>query len=329
MKQFIKFVAGMLAVSFLAVCMISCSNDSSDSNDNPTTELTTLDLRIKKGGTAYAASNTTSTANVARSVEVNTDKDLWNEEITSSTYCSVDNVEGGLKFTIKKPNTGYTDGFGYLAIYRVEKINGEQTETTKAVLPWGIEDDEYTCIYPLCEPDEHYVFKVQMEPKEVDRDSQRYEWLSIVAEDGIGDIDYSGIKDSRHCTMTYDGTKPTLNLVDCIAPINAKNLTKNITFFLSDATIDWTKTNATVWVREYSEAYDADAEDSFKTVVENFTDYDGVTLISFNTLMETTNQDINKTHFFGEYYFGFTVDEGSGIDSWGTGVVRSPIVSFQ
>ena len=430
MKKLGLSVVGATALcAALAFSFAGCSN-SAGVPVNPVTpvnnESKILDMRIKKNGQVVDG--------IAMSVTENFGDGIWTSDCLSSTYCAVENVTGGLKFTIKRPNDDcynpekckevkqvdangnpvysyeyvgagngsynavlenvgqgnggfkkvydfvgdgkgayklengaytyvgfpngnynerivnvgqgngdygtvyknvgqgngnyeYTDtkkvygGWGYTAIYREEKIKGEIVQTTCAVVSTG--GDKVECVYPLCEPGERYVFKVQIEPSDVNtyRDFQRYEWLSITAEDGIGDIDYSNINIGKHCNLTYDGTKPTVKLVDCIAP-NAKEVKPLVSFFVTDSedgsAIDWETPNATKWFYEYRGKSENDDEIPAENVSTGFGHG------SFKDMLEKTG----KKRFFAQYFYSFEVSKGSGISSWKTAGVDSQIVSF-
>lgn len=210
-------------------------------------------------------------------------------------------------------------GWGYTAIYREEKINGQGLQTTCAVLSNSYSDDKVECFYPLCEEGDRYVFKVQFDPADVNtyRDDQRYEWLVVNAEGGIGDIDYSNINEARWCNLTYDGTTPTAKIFNCIPPNNADNVKPFIIYFATDSTdknaIDWETPNATKWIYEY-EGKSQNDDELPKEVVRYFTD------LLFAS---------GKERFFAQYFYTFEVKEASGIKQWRTAGIDSQIVSFR
>ena len=210
-------------------------------------------------------------------------------------------------------------GWGYTAIYREEKINGQGLQTTCAVLSNSYSDDKVECFYPLCEEGDRYVFKVQFDPTDVNtyRDDQRYEWLVVNAEGGIGDIDYSNINEARWCNLTYDGTTPTAKIFNCIPPNNADNVKPFIIYFATDSTdknaIDWETPNATKWIYEY-EGKSQNDDGLPKEVVRYFTD------LLFAS---------GKERFFAQYFYTFEVKEASGIKQWRTAGIDSQIVSFR
>lgn len=326
-----RFRSLAVLASFAAfACLAGCSDDSGG-DDAP---LAKLDLRIKKAGIAYSGGTEAASASVvyapgaggglggfassSRSVEEK-DGDLWNADKTETTNCKVENIEGGLKFTIKKP-AGFSEGFGYVAIYRVEQINGKETGTTKAVVDcWGSTEDSVDCTYPLCEPGERYVFYVQIEPKVADRDLQRYEYLSIKAESGIGDIDYTGLSDSRHCTLSWDGSKASVELIDCIAPNNAKNLKADVGLFLCRGSVDWETNGATTY---YGSSFKSG--ETYRVITDTI--YNGTEDQAVKAPLSDGKGDY--THFFAQYSFEFQVDGATGIKSWGTGAVESKVCSF-
>lgn len=236
-------------------------------------------------------------------------------------YNDVGLGNGSYEYTDKQKKYG---GWGYTAIYREELIDGKVVQTTCAAVSNHYDGNQVECFYPLCEPGERYVFKVQIEPSDVNtyRAYQRYEWLAVTALGGIGDIDYSNINAERHCDLSYDGTKPIVKLVDCIAP-NAKNVKTLIGFFVTDSVngseVDWETPNATIWFNDYNGTSENDNEIATENVVTYFGQG------TFNDMLEKSG----KKRFFAQYFFSFEVNEGSGISFWKTAGVDSQIVSFR
>ena len=146
-------------------------------------------------------------------------------------------------------------GWGYTAIYRSQKIDGKVYSTTCAVLPsFGNMDDTLECIYPLSTPGEKNVFFISMESV----DSYNYyeykkgEDISIVAEDGLGDIDCIAARKNAQVNLTYDGEKPvvSVNNYDIQFPEYVINI--NSVYDVDIGNGDWDTEYATKWYISYN-----------------------------------------------------------------------------
>jgi hypothetical protein len=180
---------------------------------------------------AYDAGGQSST--VSQLPGDNFDEKLFTTDRLQTSHVKVENVTGGLKFTITRPaddvfnpnfevSEGVYGGFNWVGIARCDYINGEFSDwTTVASLPaweWdshqNSHQDTFTCFYPLCEPGERYVFLVTVQP-ENPRDHREFcktEFISVIALDGIGDIDYSYLDESRKFDLQFDGVKPLVTI---------------------------------------------------------------------------------------------------------------------
>ena len=252
MKKAVKTFFALAAIS-LALCSCSDSGSSGSDGDNGT-ENRVLDLRIQNGG-------------VAR----------WIEKEVSGTYeaetdlVKVTAESDGMHFTIKNPATlagsdeKYKEGCNWIGVYRLENIGGEEIQTTLAVvdkLPFepGYEDENgqwwpktpdesISFVYPLCEAGEQYKFKVQIEPQRgldengienpVDRDHGYFHYLTLTAKGGIGDIDYSNLKNGEWVFASYSDNKATVWIENVIPPQDSvvKNVGTYIDIFYGDK--DW------------------------------------------------------------------------------------------
>lgn len=193
MMKIRNFVFGIALIC--AICFTSCSDGSSSSESNDTSSRV-LDLRIKKNGVVH---------NSSRSIENAA-------EITQTAHVKATAVSGGIQFEIKLPSDAT-----YLEIRRLEDIEGmEDFWTTRCELQdaWKYVGQPYKFVYPLCEPGEKYKFNIGIQVNSKDLDA---EIIIITATDGIGDIDYSNLT-SRHIDLSYDGTKPTVKVLNVIPP---------------------------------------------------------------------------------------------------------------
>lgn len=233
MMKFRNFIFGIALVS--ALCFTSCSDGSSSSDSNDaenTTSAKVLDLRIKKNGVVY---------NSSRSIENAA-------EITQTAHVKAAAVSGGIQFEINLPPDA-----SYLEIRRLEDIEGmEDFWTTRCELQdaWQYKGQPYKFVYPLCEPGEKYKFNIGIETTENGVTTTLPEEIIIItATDGIGDINYSNLT-SRHIDLSYDGTKPTVKVLNVIPP-EGENVKTRIGYYAQNSSTgsDWK--NDTIWFGNY------------------------------------------------------------------------------
>ncbi len=319
MKKLSFVFATLFVVAFFVACSNSAGNSSGGDSGTPVNNgPKILDLRIKKNGVV----------NVSKKVTTGYEDGaiFTGPEKLTSEHAKIEKVEGGLNFTITRPTADcykyskdWSTGWRYVAIYREEKINGVEWQTTCAVVDFGDgKSDTLNCFYPLCEPGERYIFKVQLEPVNVEnnRDYHYYEWLSVTAGSGIGDIDYSNIDAGGFVVVTYDGTKPIVELKNCIPLENANNPKTTLGFFVTNkATLkgenpDWDTNNATIYFGGYT------STKGVELIVENgFND--------FKKRIAASSYD----SVFAQYSFTFDVSGATGISEWRTTAIQSNIVT--
>lgn len=244
MMKIRNFIFGIALIC--AICFSSCSDGSSspDSNDTENTangtESTTndtsakvLDLRIKKNGVVY---------NPNRSIENAA-------EVTQTEHVKATAVSGGIQFEITLPENA-----SYLEIRRLEDIEGmEDFWTTRCELEnaWYYAGETYTFVYPLCEPGEKYKFNIGMQVTNENNISKDLdaEIIIITATDGIGDINYSNLT-SRHIDLSYDGTKPTVKVLNVIPP-EGENVKTRIGYYAQNSSTESDWNNDTIWFGNY------------------------------------------------------------------------------
>lgn len=228
-----NFIFGISLIC--AICFSSCSDGSSSSDSDDTTNDTSskvLDLRIKKDGVVY---------NPSRSIENAA-------EITQTAHVKATAVSGGIQFEIALPSDA-----SYLEIRRLEDIEGTEDFWTTRCEPqniWYYAGQTYTFVYPLCEPGEKYKFNIGIETTENGVTTTLPEEIIIItATDGIGDINYSNLK-SRHIDLSYDGTKPTVKVLNVIPP-EGENVKTRIGYYAQNSSTgsDWK--NDTIWFGNY------------------------------------------------------------------------------
>lgn len=210
-----------------AICFTSCSDGSSSSESNDTSSRV-LDLRIKKNGVVH---------NSSRSIENAA-------EITQTAHVKATAVSGGIQFEIELPSDAT-----YLEIRRLEDIEGMEDFWTTRCEPQNILEyagKTYTFVYPLCEPGEKYKFNIGIQVNSKDLDE---EIIIITATDGIGDIDYSNLT-SRHIDLSYDGTKPTVKVLNVIPP-EGDNVGTRIAYYAQNSSTESDWKNDTIWFGNY------------------------------------------------------------------------------
>lgn len=323
MKKAVKTFFALAAIS-LALC--SCSDSGSSGSDGDSgTENRVLDLRIQNGG-------------VAR----------WIEKEVSGTYeaetdlVKVTAESDGMHFTIKNPATlagsdeKYKEGCNWIGVYRLETIGGEEIQTTLAVVDkspfepghWNnrtwIEQEpakEINFVYPLCEAGEQYKFKVQIEPQRgldengienpVDREHGYRQCLTLTAKGGIGDIDYSNLKNGEWAFASYSDNKATVWIENVIPPQDSvvKNVGTYIDIFYGNK--EW-KSGETDWYCLYENP---------SAVEKN---------VSFELKNDSGLQSIQNysNTFFAQYTFTFEIPDCPQVSQWRTVTLESDLVSL-
>ena len=336
-----NFIFGIALIS--AICFSSCSDGSSSSDSNDaenTTSAKVLDLRIKKNGVVY---------NSSRSIENAA-------EITQTAHVKATAVSGGIQFEIKLPSDAT-----YLEIRRLEDIEGMEDFWTTRCEPqniWYYAGQTYTFVYPLCEPGEKYKFNIGIETTENGVTTTLPEEIIIItATDGIGDIDYSNLK-SRHIDLSYDGTKPTVKVLNVIPP-EGENVKTRIGYYAQNSSTgsDWK--NDTIWFGNYvgdksetissSELYNAkdytdpDNQVSYEKDAEIWTSKDDgqtwekdeeamkycqeLLATGFSHFFESTN----KSCLLAQYAYTFEVNEMENPERyvWRTAILDSDIIKVK
>lgn len=324
MKKAVKTFFALAAIS-LALC--SCSDSGSSGSDGDSgTENRVLDLRIQNGG-------------VAR----------WIEKEVSGTYeaetdlVKVTAESDGMHFTIKNPATlagsdeKYKEGCNWIGVYRLENIGGKEIQTTLAVVdksPFepGYEDENgqwwpktpdesISFVYPLCEAGEQYKFKVQIEPQRgldengienpVDRDHGYFHYLTLTAKGGIGDIDYSNLKNGEWVFASYSDNKATVWIENVIPPQDSvvKNVGTYIDIFYGDK--DWDTPGKTDWYCLYENP--SAVKENVSIELER---WDG------KPISELSNT------FFAQYNFTFEIPDCPQVSQWRTVTLESDLVSL-
>lgn len=314
MMKIRNFVFGIALIC--AICFTSCSDGSSSSESNDTSSRV-LDLRIKKNGVVH---------NSSRSIENAA-------EITQTAHVKATAVSGGIQFEIALPSDA-----SYLEIRRLEDIEGmEDFWTTRCELQdaWQYKGQTYKFVYPLCEPGEKYKFNIGIQVNSKDLDE---EIIIITATDGIGDIDYSNLK-SRHIELSYDGTKPTVKVLNVIPP-EGDNVGTRIAYYAKNSSTETDWNNDVIWFGNYfGKESDIDTVSSTKLhEAKDYTSLDNPVYCSeaenqellatgFSHFLESTN----KSYLFVQYAYTFEVNEMENPERyvWRTAILDSDIIKVK
>lgn len=338
MMKIRNFVFGIALVS--ALCFTSCSDGSSSSESNETSSRV-LDLRIKKNGVVY---------NSSRSIENAA-------EITQTAHVKATAVSGGIQFEIALPSDAT-----YLEIRRLEDIEGmEDFWTTRCELQdaWQYKGQTYKFVYPLCEPGEKYKFNIGIETTTIDNVTTTLpeEIIIITATDGIGDINYSNLK-SRHIDLSYDGTKPTVKVLNVIPP-EGDNVETRIGYYAQNSSTESDWKNDTIWFGDYigdksetissTELYNAkdytnpqnpvfyeedskilkseDGGKNWKIDEEATKECQELLATGFSYFLKSTN----KSYLFAQYAYTFEVNEMENPERyvWRTAILDSDIIKVK
>lgn len=246
-------------------------------------------------------------------------------------------------------NTNKTyGGWNYVGITRFEDLNGngDRIWTTRAPLPTGKWNEKVnTCFYPLCEPNERYVFLIELKSIDAnfhsgDPDYDIQEFLSIKAQDGIGDIDYSNLDPSRNLEVKYDGEKPIAIVKNCVPPKNTNELLSVLQVFAGNR--DW-QGDSSHWIADYKRSGDMMQFDKdpcmemirrdWTTKDENgnerhYTDEEVENMRStqcFNAMLKSKG----KKEFYVAHYFSFSVPEAQGIEEFRSIYIESEVVPIE
>lgn len=312
-----NFIFGIALVS--ALCFTSCSDGSSSSDSNETNSRV-LDLRIKKNGVVH---------NSSRSIENAA-------EITQTAHVKATAVSGGIQFEIALPSDA-----SYLEIRRLEDIEGmEDFWTTRCELQdaWQYKGQTYKFVYPLCEPGEKYKFNIGIQVTDEKQNSKDLdaEIIIITATDEIGDIDYSNLT-SRHIDLSYDGTKPTVKVLNVIPP-EGDNVGTRIAYYAKNSSTETDWNNDVIWFGNYF-GKESDTVSSTKLhEAKDYTSLDNPVYCSeaknqellakgFSHFLESTN----KSYLLAQYAYTFEVNEMENPERyvWRTAILESDIIKVK
>ena len=322
MMKIRNFIFGIALIC--AICFTSCSDGSSSSDSNETSSRV-LDLRIKKNGVVH---------NSSRSIENAA-------EITQTAHVKATAVSGGIQFEIALPSDA-----SYLEIRRLEDIEGmEDFWTTRCELQdaWQYKGQTYKFVYPLCEPGEKYKFNIGIQVTDEKQNSKDLdaEIIIITATDGIGDIDYSNLK-SRHIDLSYDGTKPTVKVLNVIPP-EGDNVETRINYHAKNSSTETDWNNDAIWFGNY---FGKKSDTVSSTKLHNAKDYtDPNSPVYYEEDEEATKEcqellatgfsyflkSTNKSYLFAQYAYTFEVNEMENPERyvWRTAILESDAIKVK
>lgn len=309
-----NFIFGIALIC--AICFTSCSDGSSSSDSNETSSRV-LDLRIKKNGVVH---------NSSRSIENAA-------EITQTDHVKATAVSGGIQFEIALPSDA-----SYLEIRRLEDIEGMEDFWTTRCEPQNILEyagKTYTFVYPLCEPGEKYKFNIGIQVNSKDLDE---EIIIITATDGIGDIDYSNLT-SRHIDLSYDGTKPTVKVLNVIPP-EGDNVGTRIAYYAKNSSTETDWNNDVIWFGNY---FGKESDTVSSTKLHEAKDYTSLDNPVYCSEAKNQNQELlakgfshflestNKSYLFAQYAYTFEVNEMKNPERyvWRTAILDSDIIKVK
>lgn len=313
-----NFIFGIALIC--AICFTSCSDGSSSSDSNETSSRV-LDLRIKKNGVVH---------NSSRSIENAA-------EITQTDHVKATAVSGGIQFEIALPSDA-----SYLEIRRLEDIEGmEDFWTTRCELQdaWQYKGQTYKFVYPLCEPGEKYKFNIGMETTENGIMKPIPEEIIIItATDGIGDIDYSNLT-SRHIDLSYDGTKPTVKVLNVIPP-EGDNVGTRIAYYAKNSSTETDWNNDVIWFGNY---FGKESDTVSSTKLHEAKDYTSLDNPVYCSEAKNQNQELlakgfshflestNKSYLFAQYAYTFEVNEMKNPERyvWRTAILDSEAIKIK
>lgn len=314
-----NFIFGIALIC--AICFTSCSDGSSSSDSNETSSRD-LDLRIKKNGVVH---------NSSRSIENAA-------EITQTAHVKATAVSGGIQFEIALPSDA-----SYLEIRRLEDIEGTEDFWTTRCEPQNILEyagKTYTFVYPLCEPGEKYKFNIGIQVTDEKQNSKDLdaEIIIITATDGIGDIDYSNLT-SRHIDLSYDGTKPTVKVLNVIPP-EGDNVGTRIAYYAKNSSTETDWNNDVIWFGNY---FGKESDTVSSTKLHEAKDYTSLDNPVYCSEAKNQNQELlatgfsyffestNKSCLLAQYAYTFEVKEMENPEryTWRTAILDSDIIKVK
>lgn len=237
-------------------------------------------------------------------------------DMTNNIHAKVENVAGGIKFTISRPHETWYEpsaggGFGVIIIYRQEVGGASALRCEYSPDPSATTAEVF---WPLCDMGTRYVYSVQIEPINPRnyREFIRSEMVSITPTDGGGEetISYSG-GTSLSVAASFVSEKPKVVITDPPMSVTGDSRVDGYQMEVHyNAGRDWGQPD-TEWMTCYSCA---------PTSLVHIDPYDG-TGTDFKTMLASYGHD----RFFIQVKFVFTLSSCPG-QKWAHKVVDSSYV---
>ena len=259
-------------------------------------------------------------------------------EITQTDHVKATAVSGGIQFEIALPSDA-----SYLEIRRLEDIEGMEDFWTTRCEPQNILEyagKTYTFVYPLCEPGEKYKFNIGIQVTDEKQNSKDLdaEIIIITATDGIGDIDYSNLT-SRHIDLSYDGTKPTVKVLNVIPP-EGDNVGTRIAYYAKNSSTETDWNNDVIWFGNY---FGKESDTVSSTKLHEAKDYTSLDNPVYCSEAKNQNQELlakgfshflestNKSYLFAQYAYTFEVNEMKNPERyvWRTAILDSEAIKIK
>ena len=164
------------------------------------------------------------------------------------------------------------------------------------------------------------------------------EIIIITATDGIGDIDYSNLT-SRHIDLSYDGTKPTVKVLNVIPP-EGDNVGTRIAYYAKNSSTETDWNNDVIWFGNY---FGKESDTVSSTKLHEAKDYTSLDNPVYCSEAKNQNQELlatgfsyflestNKSYLFAQYAYTFEVNEMENPERyvWRTAILDSDIIKVK
>ena len=236
-------------------------------------------------------------------------------DMTNNIHAKVENVAGGIKFTISRPHETWYEpsaggGIGVITIYRQEVGGATSLRCEYSPDPSATSAEVF---WPLCDAGTRYVYDVQIEPinPRSYREYIRHEMLSITPDDGGGEENIVYSSGTLSATASFVAEKPKVVIANPPTIVTPDPRVESYQMEVHyNAGEDWGQPD-TEWMTYYICA---------PTSLVHIDPYDG-TGTDFRTMLASYGHD----RFFIQAKFVFTLSSCPG-QKWAHKVVDSNYV---
>lgn len=236
-------------------------------------------------------------------------------DMTNNIHAKVENVAGGIKFTISRPHETWYEpsaggGIGVITIYRQEVGGATSLRCEYSPDPSATTAEVF---WPLCDTGTRYVYSVQIEPinPRSYREYIRHEMLSITPDDGGGEETIVYSSGTLSATASFVAEKPKVVIANPPTIVTPDPRVESYQMEVHyNAGEDWGQPD-TEWMTYYICA---------PTSLVHIDPYDG-TGTDFRTMLASFGHD----RFFIQVKFVFTLSSCPG-QKWAHKVVDSNYV---